>query len=137
MFEELGGNMMATTRDSGQLGEAKYGMRLSLWIFRAMVLLLMFPARKAFAQYDTGSVVGQIHDATGAVLPGATVTVLNKDTASKYTVVSGGDGEYEVPSLHTGTYRISAEHSGFGTSVADNVTVSVGARQRIDLTLEV
>ena len=128
---------LQSAHEDGPKGKANYGVRFSVWMCLAMGLLLMFPALKAFAQYDTGSVVGEVRDATGAVLPGATVTVLNKDTASKYAVVSGSDGEYEVPSLHTGNYRISAEHPGFSTSIADNVTVSVGARQRIDLTLEV
>jgi outer membrane receptor protein involved in Fe transport len=128
---------LQSAHEDGPKGKANYGVRFSVWMCLAMGLLLMFPALKAFAQYDTGSVVGEVRDATGAVLPGATVTVLNKDTASKYSVVSGSDGEYEVPSLHTGNYRISAEHPGFSTSIADNVTVSVGARQRIDLTLEV
>ncbi|HEV2486774.1 MAG TPA: TonB-dependent receptor [Terracidiphilus sp.] len=129
--------MMATNRHFGQLGEAKYGIRLSIWMYLAMALLLMFPALKAFAQYDTGSVVGEVHDATGAVLPGATVTVLNKNTGTSNTAVSGSAGQYEVPSLHTGNYKISAAHAGFSTAVADNITVSVGGRQHIDLTLQV
>ena len=108
-----------------------------LSIMMAGILLLAFGQFALQAQYDTGSVVGVIHDSTGAVVPGATVTVLDKATGAIFTTTSGGQGEYEAPSLHTGVYKISAEHAGFSTAVADNVTVSVGARQHIDLTLEV
>ena len=101
------------------------------------ILLLVFGQSALHAQYDTGSLVGVIHDSTGAVLPGATVTVLNKATGAVFTTTSGSEGEYEAPSLRTGIYKITAEHSGFSTAVADSITVSVGARQRIDLTLKV
>ncbi len=103
----------------------------------AGILLFAFGQYALHAQYDTGTLVGVIYDSTGAVLPGATVTVLNKATGAVFTTTSGSAGEYEAPSLRTGTYKISAEHSGFSTAVADNVTLSVGARQRIDLTLKV
>jgi hypothetical protein len=97
----------------------------------------MVPALKLHAQYDTGSVLGEIHDATGAVLPGTTVTAVNKDTSVSFTAVTGDAGQYEIPSLRTGKYKITATHSGFSTAVADNITVSVGVRQRIALTLQV
>jgi len=103
----------------------------------ASVLLLAFGQSALQAQYDTGSFVGEIHDASGAVLPGATVTVVNKGTGATYTAISGSAGEYEVPSLRTGSYKISAANPGFGTAIADNITVSVGERQHIDLTLQV
>ena len=102
-----------------------------------MALLLVLPAHRAQAQYDTGSLVGVVHDATGAVIPGVKISVVSKATEAVFTAVSGSAGEYEVPSLHTGLYKITAEHSGFGTAVADNITVSVGERQHIDLTLQV
>ena len=107
---------------------------LSLW---AGILLLAFSQLPLHAQYDSGSLVGVIQDSTGAVIPGATVTVVNKSTGAVYTTTSGSAGEYEAPSLHTGTYKITAERSGFNTAVADNILVSVGVRQHINLTLAV
>ena len=107
---------------------------LTLW---ASVLLLVFGQVPLHAQYDSGSLVGVIQDSSGAVIPGATVTVANKSTGALFTTTSGGAGEYEAPSLHTGTYKITAERSGFNTAVADNILVSVGVRQHIDLTLAV
>ncbi|HEX4758643.1 MAG TPA: TonB-dependent receptor [Terracidiphilus sp.] len=118
-------------------GQRKLGIRGAAWLFVVLALSLIVPSRMAQAQYDTGSLVGVVHDATGAVIPGATVSVVNKATGAVFTAVAGNEGEYEVPSLHTGIYKITATHSGFGTSVADNITVSVGGREKIDLTLQV
>jgi hypothetical protein len=109
----------------------------SLLIHCAGILMLAFGQPQIHAQYDTGSLVGVIQDSSGAVLPGAKVTVTNNETGAVFAVTSGSGGEYEVPSLRTGAYKITAEHSGFSTAVADQITVSVGARQRIDLALKV
>jgi len=108
-----------------------------LWLYLALAVLQGFTAKPVSAQNDTGSLVGSIQDSTGAEVPGATITVLNKNTAAVFTTTTGSTGEYEAPSLHTGMYKITAAHDGFSTAVADNITVSVGARQRLDLTLEV
>ena len=110
---------------------------LSLWMYMALALILTLPALKVHAQYDAGSVLGEIHDATGAVLPGTTVTATNKDTGLTFTSATGDGGQYEIPSLRTGKYKITAAHAGFSTTVADNITISVGVRHRIDLTLQV
>ena len=117
--------------------KARWRDRAAVWVSFAFFLCLAISAQRAHAQFDTGTIVGEIHDATGAALPGATVTVVNKATQASYTVVSGSAGQYEVPSLHTGNYKISAAHDGFSSAVADNITVSVGVRQHIDLTLQV
>jgi hypothetical protein len=109
---------------------------VGLAIFALALLALVLP-RHVFAQYDTGSLVGVIQDSTGAVIPGTTVTAVNKGTGVVYTGVSSSSGDYEVPNLHTGTYKLSAEHAGFSTAVADDVLVSVGVRQHIDLILKV
>ncbi len=107
------------------------------WIFLAIALLLMLPSRVAFAQYDTGSVVGTIHDSSGAVVPNVTVTVANDATGIATVVKTNQSGDYEVPSLHVGVYTISASASGFAIAEAKSITVSVGARERIDLVMKV
>jgi Carboxypeptidase regulatory-like domain/TonB dependent receptor/TonB-dependent Receptor Plug Domain len=113
------------------------GIRVFGWFLLAMAFLLMLPSRAAFAQYDTGSLIGVIQDSTGAVIPGVTVSAVNNATGVVYTGQSGSSGEYEIPNLHTGTYKVTAEHQGFSAAVADNVLVSVGIRQHIDLILKV
>src|SRR5580692_672560 len=90
-----------------------------LLLLCAGIFMLASGQLKLRAQYDTGSLVGVIQDSSGAVLPGATVTVTNNETGAVFAVTSGNGGEYEVPSLRTGAYKITAEHAGFSTAVAD------------------
>ncbi len=107
------------------------------WMRVLMVMLLMFASSFAAAQYENGSLVGTIHDSTGAVMPGSAVTITNNATGVSSTVTTNSAGDYEVPSLRTGVYKISASAAGFAIAVAENITVSVGGRQRIDLALGV
>ena len=102
-----------------------------------VALLLCVLATASYAQFDNGSVVGTIKDASGAAIAGANVTITNTATAITAETKSGAAGEYEVPSLKVGTYNVSATATGFSDAVAKNISVSVGGRQRIDLTLAV
>ncbi len=89
----------------------------------------------AWAQFETASVLGTVQDPSGAVVPGATVTLLSLDTGISTTRVSDGNGGYEFFTVRIGNYKVSAELSGFAPAVASNVKVNIGARQRVDLTL--
>src|SRR5581483_4164105 len=100
-------------------------------------LFVAIAATNARAQYEDGSLVGTIHDASGAVVSNASVTVRNVNTGSVMKVVTNGSGDYEVPSLHVGSYTIEATATGFAPARAQNISIAVGARQRIDLTLNV
>jgi hypothetical protein len=82
-------------------------------------------------------VVGTIHDTSGASVAGAAVTVTNTATGIENQVTADGNGNWEIPSLRVGVYRVTASMPGFTTAVADNITLSVGSRQRIDLTLQI
>ena len=107
------------------------GRKLSSCIWMATALLLIFlPSLSAHAQYENGSIVGTIHDSTGAAVAGATVTVTNTATNSVATVTTGASGDYEVPSVRVGIYTIKASAPGFSDAAAENITVSVGGRQR-------
>ncbi len=89
------------------------------------------------AQYDNGSLVGTIHDPSGAPIVGAAVKITNNDNGSVADTKTNGSGDYEFPSLRVGVYKVSASSAGFSDAAAQNITVSVGNRQRIDLTLKV
>lgn len=102
----------------------------------ALVCLVLLPVR-AVAQYENGSIVGTVHDASGAVMPDATVTVTNRATGVVSARQTNDSGDYEVPGLRVGQYNIEVTKTGFAPARATDITVSVGARQRIDLTLQV
>ncbi|HLJ87651.1 MAG TPA: TonB-dependent receptor [Candidatus Angelobacter sp.] len=91
----------------------------------------------SFAQFDTGSVLGSIRDKSGALVPGATVTLTNLDTGITVTRNSNETGEYEFLAVHAGHYKVAAEKAGFAEAMAGDVVVTVNARQRVDLTLNI
>src|SRR5215471_4384173 len=88
-----------------------------------------------FAQ--TGTIVGTVMDSTGAVIPNASITITNVDTNSERTDMTDDRGDYTVPLLPPGTYRVEIVSSGFRTEVADNIEVSADDRIRIDFKLKI
>src|SRR5579875_1105457 len=97
--------------------------------------LIFVTAGTAQAQYEDGSLVGTIRDASGAVVAGAAVTATNSATGIAAQATTNGTGDYDFPALRIGSYTIGATAKGFARAVAQNITISVGQRQRIDLTL--
>ena len=65
----------------------------------------------------------------GAVVPGATVTILNPGNNSEVTVKSNDEGLYEAPFLMPATYKVTVGATGFATAVVNDVIVSVGQRR--------
>jgi hypothetical protein len=91
----------------------------------------------AWAQYDNGSLVGTVKDASGAAVSGAAVTATNTATGIMARTVTNGSGDYEFPDLKVGSYSITATAGSFSPAEARNINVSVASRVRIDLTLKV
>jgi hypothetical protein len=108
-------------------------------IGRAMALAiacLLIP-HAAAAQFDAATVLGEVKDGSGAVVPGATVTLRNLETGITATAVTDGSGAYQFLNVRIGVYSVRAELQGFSAAVADRVTVTVNARQRVDLAMKV
>jgi len=103
----------------------------------ATVLWLLILALPAMAQRTTGSVVGIITDTSGAIVPNAEITVTNVDTGITRTAASESTGNYRVPSLPPGRYRVTAEIAGFRKAVRDGITLEVDQDVRIDFSLQV
>ena len=96
--------------------------------------LLAIMATLAFGQSDTGRIAGNVTDATGAVVPGATVTITNLGTSHAVTVTTGGVGEYSVPTLPPGRYKVEVKAANFKT-VTQDVTLEVSQVLPLDFTL--
>ena len=92
------------------------------------LMMLVMAASTSLAGQSTASISGTIEDESGAVLPGVTVTATTSDTDGDATrvrtVVSGGEGRYDIENLPAGTYRMRAVLPGFDS---DEVTVTVAA----------
>jgi len=89
------------------------------------------------AQQDQGVITGRVTDASGAVLPGATVTGEAIDTGVTTRVVTDGGGLFTLPGLKIGSYRVTAELTGFKRSVRDGVAIHAQSRVRADFELGV
>lgn len=122
----------ARTRDAGSVSS----MRKIFYLLTALVCLALLPGQ-ALAQYENGSIVGSVHDSSGAVISDATVTVTNIATGVVSTRQTNESGDYEVPALRVGQYNVEVTKTGFAPTQAKDITVSIAARQRIDLTLKV
>ena len=94
-------------------------------------LLLCAPA---FAQ-TLGTITGEVRDSTGAVVPGATVTVVNKATNATRTTSSNEVGLFDFPALPPGPYTVKSELDGFKTATSD-VELQVNQTARVNFTLE-
>ena len=102
-----------------------------------IAVLVAAGAGLATAQERFGGLTGIVTDATGAVLPGATVTITSKTTGAARTIVTCGDGLYNVPDLDPGRYTMVVELSGFAKVSMDDVAVSLGKTLKVDAQLKV
>ncbi|MEQ1645020.1 MAG: carboxypeptidase regulatory-like domain-containing protein, partial [Pyrinomonadaceae bacterium] len=89
------------------------------------------------AQSETATVLGSIRDANDAAVVGAKVEIRNAATSIAATTVTDANGDYQFVNLKIGTYKITVEANGFNKTVAENIGLSVNARQRVDLSLQV
>ena len=87
------------------------------------------------AQLTTATISGTVTDASGGVIPGASVSVRQVETGSVRSTVSDDEGRYRVPLLQPGSYQVSAEVVRFQTAVRSGITLEVGGRTVIDLSL--
>ncbi len=101
------------------------------------LLLGLLASTAAFAQEKFGSFNGVASDATGAVLPGVTVTVTNKETNRTTTIVSGSDGAYFARNLDPGRYSVKFELPGFSPTEYPDIIVLVGQTLKLDAKMKV
>ena len=99
--------------------------------------ILLFAATPAFAQFETGSVVGTVRDTSAAVVSGATITLTNVATGVSVTRPTNADGSFEFFTVRAGTYLVTGEKTGFAVALVDNVQVQVGGRLRVDLQMPI
>src|ERR1041385_3438327 len=97
-------------------------------VFAAALLLCLAAYANGFSQSTSATVGGTIQDASGAFIPGVTVTATNVATGIVSTIISNEAGVYQFASLQPGTYEIKAELPGFRTAVTKDFQLG-GAQQ--------
>ena len=106
--------------------------------YRPFILLALLSALFppcAWSQTQLSNVLGTVVDSTGAVIPGAQVTILNQSTGLKRSIPTDTNGQYRLEGLPPGTYTIRAVKEKFQTEVLEGIALSSGAAVPTDLSL--
>ena len=108
--------------------------RMTMYLLGTTLGALLF-SLPLFAQGNFGHILGTVTDSTGAVIPGATVSIIDKDRGLARTLTTDEAGLYNAPNLIPGTYTVRAELPGFKRLDRENVVVEVGQEIRVNLTM--
>ncbi len=110
-----------------------------IYLRRAMLVLIFLLIAPAglMAQFETATVLGYVRDGSGAAVPGAAVSLTDQQTKATVTAQTNGQGSYEFTDVKIGQYEVTAKANGFDTSTTQPFSVTVNARQRVDVALKV
>ena len=103
---------------------------------RNLLLAGLLATAAALAQ-DTGAITGTVRDHSGAVVPGANITVMSVEQGTAFRTTSNSDGEYLVPALRAGGYNLSVTTGGFKPYEVNGIVLRVAEKTRLDVTLEI
>src|SRR5687768_15265249 len=112
-----------------------FRLRLASVCAAVALLAAVLPAT-ASAQMTRGSIAGTVRDASGAIVPGASVTVTNTATNATQPVVSDGEGFYRVTALEPGTYTVTSQLSGFRKVETRDVAVRTAQETPLDFKMD-
>jgi hypothetical protein len=108
--------------------------RIGMIVVAALGALLS--AAQVHAQVATGTIFGSVTDASGAAVPGAQVTATNVGTQFSRTTTTDASGQYSLPLLPVGNYKVDVSLSGFKNVSRTGIVLEVGRNARIDATIE-
>jgi hypothetical protein len=111
--------------------------RVCLRFTAAVVLTIGLGAASVQAQILYGNVVGVVRDSTGSIMPGATVTIVNKDTNLTREATTNAEGAYSIINVLPGPYDVKATLTGFRDVARQNVPVTIGEIARVDFTMQI
>src|SRR2546428_6445780 len=100
------------------------------------IAILLFVSILA-AQGFRATIVGRVTDETGAVVPGAKITITNAGTNESRSVIVNDNGEYSIPQLTPGQYSLTAENAGFNTVRRSGIVLETNQQARFDISLKV
>jgi hypothetical protein len=113
---------------------------LSFFMLRKLTAIafigVLFPAVLP-AQETRGAILGRVTDASGAVIPGVTVSATNTATNVSVASKSTAEGTYEIPFLLPGAYRLTAELAGFKSFLRDGIEVRIADRVTVPIAMEI
>ncbi len=105
------------------------------WMTLAVILFCIPNALLAQASF-TGTILGTVTDPSGAVVPGARVLVKNAGTNETVPVTTDGFGNFFVPNLKPGSYRVEVAADGFKRALREGITLQIDQRERVDFRID-
>lgn len=108
----------------------------SRWALLLMLACFVLSTVSMRAQFESASVLGYVHDNSGAAVAGATVTLTNVATNVSQTAKTDNEGKYSFNSVPIGNYVIATEAAGFEGSRTERFNVATNARQRVDINVK-
>jgi len=111
--------------------------RASLPICLTFLNLLMVYSNCLAQGETTGAIEGQIIDSTAGAIPGATITIVNRDTGFRRSMASDEQGRFSFPQLQPGIYSVKAEAKGFEAQQVETVFAGLGQKQTVDFKMKV
>src|SRR5882762_1821711 len=110
--------------------------RMTRALFATIFGLCLF-AGLASAQSASSTINGLVQDKTGAVIPGAQVTITNQNTGARIQTVANNDGSFSMTSLQSGTYEVTITKEGFQRITERDVFVGPSVARSVNVTLTV
>jgi hypothetical protein len=110
------------------------------WFIASVILILVITvlcASPAYAQVSGASLTGTVKDPSSAIIPNAQVSITDVATGIVRTVSTDVAGFYSAPNLLPGNYEVRVTAKGFSTQLQKGITLTVGAQQRLDITMQV
>jgi hypothetical protein len=110
---------------------------MSIRFVASAVALLAFCSSPVLGQLAQGELRGTIVDESGAVLPGVNITATQVETGTSRVTTTAANGTYLMPAMPLGTSKVTAELSGFGTTIREGFRLGVGEAVTINFTMKV
>src|SRR6266516_3683792 len=102
-----------------------------------IISVIFLAGHPASAQVSTATIAGVVQDASGAVIPGVSITAKNVETGVTRTATTDEGGRYTIPELTLGDYEVEAQLPGFQTEVRSGITLTVGRSAVVNFALKV
>lgn len=110
---------------------------MGAYTLRILALFVLTGFAVLTAQQDRGTLTGTASDPAGAVVPGVKVTITNTATNATYETATNSAGQFTMPNLPIGPYRVQYETAGFKAFVRDGVNLGVAQVIRVDAVLQI
>jgi hypothetical protein len=111
-------------------------LRVAVCATLTCICLLLVQGRSAFGQVDEGAITGTVSDSTGAVVPNATVNLVNTDQGITLETKSNASGGFTFSPLRIGNYQLTVTAQGFSKTTQKNLKVSVAQVLQVNVALK-